>query len=78
MSEILDNKDLEELMAILENMQDEELAVKLLAELNSSTKALGTLILNMNNSLGHEEWKKECDLARKRVEDVVKQIRINA
>lgn len=74
MEKLLDNRELEHLMTILEEMDDEELAVKLLAELNASTKHLGLLVLNTDPTITHDDWKDQCVQARKRVEKVVAQI----
>ncbi len=75
MKQFLDNKELEELMNILENMEDEELAVQLLARLNKASKELGLLVMNTEAAIKHEEWKEQCDRARIEVEKVVAEIR---
>lgn len=58
MKQFLDNKELEELMNILKNMEDEELAVQLLAELNKASKELGLLVMNTEAAIKHEEWER--------------------
>lgn len=62
-------------MLILEELEDEQLAVQLLKELNDKTRALGVVLMNMDSSLSHEEWKKECDQAKKEVDLLVKKIK---
>lgn len=71
---MLDNQDINRLLEILENCEDEELAVKLLQEFNSASKRLGKLLLNLDKSLPHDEWKKQCDTAQKELDEVVKRI----
>ncbi len=71
---MLDNQDINEILEKLENLEDEELAVELLREFNLASKALGKLLLNLDKSLPHEEWKKQCDDAQKRVDAVVSRI----
>jgi len=66
--------DLEQVMAKLESMQDEELAVELLADLNRSSAGLGKLLLNLDPSLSTQEWKNLCDKAQKEVDEVVRKI----
>ncbi|MCK5884791.1 MAG: hypothetical protein KAG61_13965 [Bacteriovoracaceae bacterium] len=75
MSELIDNTELNEVMAILEELEDEVLAVELLKEFNSKTKQLGILLLNQDDSLGHAEWKKLCDDAQLDVNRIVKRIK---
>jgi hypothetical protein len=71
---MLDNQEINVLLEILENFDDEELAVELLKEFNSSSKDLGKLLLNLDKSLPHDEWKRQCDVAQKRLNDVVARI----
>lgn len=71
---MLDNQDINEILEKLENLEDEELAVELLREFNLSSKALGKLLLNLDKTLSHDEWKKQCDEAQERVNAVVSRI----
>ena len=71
---MLDNQEINKLLEILENLDDEELAVELLKEFNSSSKDLGKLLLNLDNGLDHEEWKLQCELAQKKLDIVIKRI----
>lgn len=71
---MLDNQEINVLLEILENLDDEELAVELLKEFNSSSKDLGKLLLNLDKTLAHDEWKSQCDVAQKRLDDVVARI----
>lgn len=71
---MLDNAELESLMGKLEELKDEELAVELLRELNDATSSYGKLLLNQNQSLSHEQWKKDCDSAKVRVDNIIKKI----
>jgi len=75
MKDLVDNKEVEEVMGILEEMSDEELAVTLLKDFNAKTKELGTLLLNQDPSLEHGHWKAQCDDAKKAVEDIVAEIK---
>jgi hypothetical protein len=75
MTKILDNSEIEEIMDILENLEDEDLAVSLLAEFNKKTRELGLLILNIDEKLKHEDWKHECDKAKKSLDDCLARIR---
>jgi len=71
---MIDNSELERILTKLENMEDEELAVKLLGEFNRTSSELGKLLLNRDPSLNHGEWKDLCDDARDRLEAIVKRI----
>lgn len=71
---MIDNKELERIMDILENLEDEELSVKLLKEFNERTSRLGKLIMNKDSSLSHEEWKKLCEDAKDEVDFIIKKI----
>ena len=71
---MLDNQEINNILEILENLEDEELAVELLKEFNSASKDLGKLLLNLDKNLAHDEWKGQCDKAQKRLDDVVARI----
>lgn len=71
---MLDNQEINEILEKLENLDDEELAVELLREFNASSKKLGKLVLNLDKSLSHDEWKTECDKARAELNNVIKRI----
>ncbi|MGZ3787171.1 MAG: hypothetical protein ACXVLQ_01540 [Bacteriovorax sp.] len=71
---MIDNKEIERILEILENLDDEKLAVQLLQEFNRASSELGQLLLNQDPSLGSVEWKKRCDQAQKKLDDIVKQI----
>ena len=71
---MLDNKEINTLLDILENLDDEELAVELLKEFNSASKDLGKLLLNLDKGLEHNDWKLQCEKAQKRLDTVVTRI----
>lgn len=71
---MLDNREIAAIMDVLEEMEDERLAAHLLNEFNSRSKKLGTLILNLDPSLPHDEWKKLCDQAQKDLDEIVEKI----
>lgn len=71
---MLDNQEINEILEKLENLEDEELAVELLREFNLASKKLGKLVLNLDKSIPHEEWKKECNVAQEELNSVIKRI----
>lgn len=71
---MLDNQDINRLLEILENCEDEDLAVKLLQEFNGASKRLGKLLLNLDKTLPHDEWKRQCDVVQKELDEIVKRI----
>lgn len=75
MNELIDNTELNEVMNILENLEDEVLAVALLKEFNRATKELGLLVVNKDQNLSHAEWKDKCDKAQQAVNSVVSEIK---
>ena len=75
MKEIIDNNEIEEILIILEEMTDEIEATKLLKEFNDATRDHGVLIMNQEKGLNHDDWKAQCDSAKRRVDDVVSKIR---
>ena len=75
MNELIDNTEINEVMEILENLEDEALAVELLKEFNSKTKELGQLLLNKDDSLDHAVWKTECDDLKKEVDNLISKIK---
>lgn len=71
----IENIEIDEVMEILENLEDEQLAVIKLKEFNDATKVLGELLMNLDKDLGHDEWKVRCDHAKKDVERIVDEIK---
>lgn len=72
---MIDNCEIDEIMEILENYEDEELAVLYLREFNEKTAVLGKLLMNLNPDLTTEEWKQSCDKAKKDVDAVIQKIK---
>ena len=66
--------DLTAVMAKLEELEDEEMAVALLKEFNDKTSRFGLLMRNLDPDLEHDEWKRECDMAQQEVDIVVAKI----
>jgi hypothetical protein len=75
LKDIIDNKEIEEITSILEELEDEELAVGLLREFNEKSRALGLLLMNRDPDLEHDEWKKQCDQALLETKAIIKTIR---
>lgn len=74
MKDLIDNSEVEKVLAKLEELEDQELAVKLLKKFNDATRELGTLLMNQEEGLDHEEWKSQCDMAKKQVDAVLAEI----
>ena len=74
MNDFLDNREINNILDILEAMVDEELAASLLAEFNEATKNHGQLVMNKDPKLSHDDWKKLCDEAAKEVDLILGKI----
>lgn len=72
---MIDSSELDEILAKLESLDDEEKAVAMLQDFNKYSSELGKLLLNMDKTLSNEEWKQQCDEAKKRLEKVIKEIK---
>jgi hypothetical protein len=72
---MIDNSELDEILAKLESLEDEEKAVVLLQDFNKYSSDLGKLLLNLDKSLSNEEWKRQCEDAKNRLEKVIKEIK---
>jgi hypothetical protein len=68
---MIDNSEIERILEKLENLKDEKLAVELLKEFNRASSELGKLLLNLDKSLTHEEWKILCGKAQSRLDQIV-------
>ena len=66
--------DLWKITDALEGLEDEVLAVSLLAEFNAKLKEHHTLLKNEDPNLDHDQWKRECDKAQEQVHDIVNRI----
>ncbi|MBP9681393.1 MAG: hypothetical protein KBD76_08305 [Bacteriovorax sp.] len=71
---MIDNNEIERILEKLENLENEQLAVELLREFNLASSELGKLLLNLDQSLTHEEWKKRCDKAQQKLNSIIKKI----
>lgn len=74
MKDLIDNTEIERVLEKLEGLENEALAVEYLKKFNDATKEFGQLLLNQEQALDHEEWKKACDRAKKQVETIVEEI----
>ncbi len=74
MKDLIDNTEIERVLAILEGLENEALAVEYLKKFNDATREFGQLLMNQEDGLGHEEWKKKCDRAKEEVEKIVDEI----
>jgi hypothetical protein len=72
---MIDSSELDEILAKLESLDDEEKAVAMLQDFNKYSSELGKLLLNMDKNLSNEDWKQQCDEAKKRLEKVIKEIK---
>jgi len=70
-----DTQEWAELMAILEEMDDQTKACALLAELNEKSAAWGKLFMNLTPDLKSADWKAACDKAQKELLAVIAQIK---
>ena len=75
MEDLLQNKEMQEVLDKLENLEDEQLATELLREFNDRTKVLGQLIMNVDKNLSSDEWKLRCDEAKKSVDEILRKIK---
>lgn len=71
---MIDNKEINRILEILENCEDEEKAVVYLKKFNKASKELGKLLLNLDKSLNHSQWKIECDRAQKELNNIIEEI----
>lgn len=72
---MLDTKEMDEILSILEEHPDQDLAVLLLREFNDKTRELGLLLMNRDPSINHAEWKTKCDKTQDEVNQIVKRIK---
>lgn len=75
MKELLDTSEMDELLLKLENLPDENQAVLLLKQFNDASADYGKLLRDKNPALGHEEWKKKCEISKSELDLIVKKIR---
>lgn len=71
---MIDNSEINRILEILENHDDEDRAVELLKEFNAASSRLGKLLLNLDKTLGHDEWKRLCDQAQNELDAIVLKI----
>jgi hypothetical protein len=72
---MLANEELEEIMLILEEMEDEQLSIELLKQFSESSAHYGRLMLNLDESLSHAEWKKRTDQALLDLKSIIARIK---
>lgn len=72
---MIDNSEHEELLEILEEMEDQALAVQLLKQLNDLSSMLGKKVMDTSEQLDHEQWKIECDNMKSQLDAVIIEIK---
>ncbi len=71
---MVETKDTDRILEILENLADEALSVNLLKEFSEKNKKFGKLLLNQDSTLSHTEWKKMCDEAKNEMNEFLARI----
>lgn len=74
MEDLIDNSEMERVLEKLESLEDETLAVQYLAKFNEATKNLGTLIMNRDESLSHEQWEAKCSESKSELDELLVEI----
>ena len=69
---------LDEITSILERLEDEELAAKLLSRFSRASSNFHTLLQNRDPKIPHDEWKENCDKAGEELEEIVSEIKGHA
>ena len=72
---MIDNQEYQELTLILEELEDEQLAVQLLRELSLASSELGKKVLNLDEKLSHEQWEKDCNRLKDQLNEIVAKIK---
>lgn len=70
----IDNTETLQVLEKLENLEDQELAIKLLKQLNDKTSELGKFIVNRDPELDHGTWKIKCDQLQNEVDMLIADI----
>ncbi len=70
-----DTQEWTELMAILEEMDDQTQACAFLNELNEKSAAWGKLFMNLTPDLESKAWKEKCDTAQQELLAVIAKIK---
>ncbi len=73
---MISNDEWDQLLVILEECEDEVLAVQYLKELNDLSKEQKTLLLNLDKNLQNDEWKKKCDEVDLKIQKLIKNIKM--
>lgn len=71
---MIDNNEMEKVMELLENLEDQGLAVTLLREFNDKSRKLGLLLMNQDSDLSNTEWKEKCNNAKEEMDEFLKKI----
>jgi len=72
---MISNEEWNILTEILENYEDENLAVLYLKELNALSKEQKNLLLNLDKNLDHDTWKKKCDEVNFKIKELIEKIK---
>lgn len=71
---MFDMNELNRLTEKLENMQDQQLAIKYLSSFSQTKSSFDQLVANRDTDLSHDEWKKQCDKLQRQLNLLVEQI----
>jgi hypothetical protein len=70
----IDNSETLQVLEKLENLEDQDVAIRYLKKLNDKTSALGKYVMNRDHSVDHGTWKLRCDELQKDVDKLVSEI----
>ncbi len=66
---MLDNKEMDRVLNLIESLPDNEISVKLLKEFSEIHKNFSKILFDKNPDLSHAEWKKKCDQAKLSIDE---------
>lgn len=70
----IDNSETLQVLEKLENLEDQDLAIRYLKMLNDKTSELGKYVMNRDHSIDHGTWKLRCDQLQQEVDTIVAEI----
>lgn len=71
---MLDTKEMERILAMIESLPDDEVSIKFLKEFSEKHKNFSKILFDKNPQISHDEWKQKCSQAKLEIDEFLSRL----
>lgn len=71
---MLDTKEMERVLGLIESLPDDQVSIKLLKEFSEKHKNFSKILFDKNPEVSHDEWKQKCSQAKLEIDDFLSRL----